>query len=269
MVNVWIFRNNSKKSSLTIDLHVSEPKGNWSVRQNDKEIGKGDIVLFWISGKNRGIYSIAEILDKPKLIEVDPTLPWVTTKSSKEKNPKEIMVDYGGLRKLEPQILESELIKIPELSNLLINLTKFPFRLRTNFPVSEAEWNILSKVIEKRTQKKSDEILNGPEYFTEGKEKEIIQTIYERNPKLREMAIKIHGTTCSACGFNFAKKYGKLGEGYIEIHHLVPQSEHKIKGESEINPETDLMPLCSNCHRMIHKSEKMLSIEELKKIVKS
>lgn len=269
MVNVWIFRNNPKKSHLTIDLHVSEPEGKWSVRQQDKEIKKGDVVLFWISGKNRGIYSIAEISDKPKSRRVDPSWPWVTAKSSKEKNPKEVMVDYGGLRKLEPLILGSDLIKIPELSNLLISLTKFPFCLGTNFPVTKTEWNILLKEIEKRTIKKSDDILNCPEYFIEGKEREIIQTIYERDPKLREKAIKIHGTTCSVCGFNFAKKYGILGEGYIEIHHLVPHSEHKIKGESEINPETDLIPLCSNCHRMIHKPEKMLSIEELKKIVKS
>ncbi|HCW8870885.1 TPA: HNH endonuclease, partial [Staphylococcus aureus] len=45
---------------------------------------------------------------------------------------------------------------------------------------------------------------------------------YERNQALRNEAIKIHGTTCKVCGFDFKAKYGDLGEGFIEIHHLKP-----------------------------------------------
>ena len=100
----------------------------------------------------------------------------------------------------------------------------------------------------------------------EGKEKTRIQTYYERNPKLRVEAIKIHGTTCKVCGFDFGKKYGQLGEGYIEIHHIVPHAS--IKGEREVDPHTDLIPVCSNCHRMIHKPrDSWLTVDELKKQV--
>jgi 5-methylcytosine-specific restriction protein A len=36
----------------------------------------------------------------------------------------------------------------------------------------------------------------------------------------------------------------------------------------EINPETDLIPVCANCHRMIHRRhDEVLSIEELKAII--
>jgi 5-methylcytosine-specific restriction protein A len=261
--SVWIFQNNPEKSGLTIDLHVSEIEGDWSVRQHDKEIKKGDVVLFWITGENRGIYSIADILDKPKLRGVNPNEPWVTAKSSKKRKPEEFMVDYGGMRELEPQILESELIKIPGLSNLSIIHKKYR---GTNFSVTKSEWDILSKEIDKRAFEKSEDMLDS-ESYNEGKARELIQTIYERDPRLRKKAIEIHGTTCVVCGFNFAKKYGTLGEGYIEIHHLIPHKEHKIKGPSDINPKTDLKPLCSNCHRMIHKPAKMLNIEELKKVI--
>jgi 5-methylcytosine-specific restriction protein A len=78
-------------------------------------------------------------------------------------------------------------------------------------------------------------------------------------------AIKIHGTTCTVCGFNFERKYGKFGEGYIEIHHLKPHAS--IRGERAVDPKSDLVPLCSNCHRMIHKPDPMLTIEELKKAI--
>jgi 5-methylcytosine-specific restriction protein A len=266
MSNVWIFQSNPKYYDLISDLdELIGIESGWPIRQQKNKIKKGDLALLWVSGENRGIYATANIISNPKMEKVDPTAPWVNPKRFKEGKTEELMVELGYMTILKSPLLESELKQIRELPPLSIMRQ----HNGTNFPVTEFEWNILSKEIEKRTLKKSDDTLNDPEYFTEGKEREIIQTIYERNPKLREMAIKIHGTTCSVCGFNFTKKYGILGEGYIEIHHLVPHSEHKIKGESEINPETDLIPLCSNCHRMIHKPAKMLSVEELKKIVKS
>jgi 5-methylcytosine-specific restriction protein A len=100
----------------------------------------------------------------------------------------------------------------------------------------------------------------------EGKERTRTQTYYERNPKLRNQAIKIHGTKCVICGFDFGKKYGPFGEGYIEIHHVIPHSS--IKGEHEIDPQKDLVPVCSNCHRMIHKPrDSWLTVDEIKKLV--
>jgi 5-methylcytosine-specific restriction enzyme A len=50
------------------------------------------------------------------------------------------------------------------------------------------------------------------------------------------------------------------------VHHVKPLST--IKEEVEINPETDLVPVCANCHRMIHRrKDDVLTIEELKSIV--
>ena len=101
---------------------------------------------------------------------------------------------------------------------------------------------------------------------TEGKEKIRIQTYYERNRKLRAQAIKIHGTKCAVCGFDFGEKYGPAGEGYIEIHHIVPHAS--IKKEHGVDPQKDLVPVCSNCHRVIHRpGDKWMSIEDLKKMI--
>ena len=50
---------------------------------------------------------------------------------------------------------------------------------------------------------------------------------------------------------NFEQVYGELGKDYIEVHHLHPVSQ----GERQVNPIEDLIPLCSNCHSMIHRLE--------------
>ncbi|MGE7662657.1 HNH endonuclease [Peribacillus sp. NPDC097197] len=90
---------------------------------------------------------------------------------------------------------------------------------------------------------------------------------YERNPKNRAKTIEIHGFNCAGCGFNFEKRYGERGKDFIEVHHIKPLST--IQEEVAINPATDLVPVCSNCHRMIHrKKDEVLTIEELKELIK-
>lgn len=87
---------------------------------------------------------------------------------------------------------------------------------------------------------------------------------YERNLKNRLAAIKIHGCKCLCCGFDFEKVYGERGAGFIEIHHNKPL--YSLEEEIVINPEIDLIPVCSNCHRMIHrKKDDVLSVEEVKR----
>ncbi len=101
----------------------------------------------------------------------------------------------------------------------------------------------------------------------EGQTRFRIQRTRERDPKLRMKAIALHGLNCKACDFNFGDVYGEWGEGFIEIHHSTPISDYSTEGE-ETNPASDLIPLCSNCHRMIHrKKDRLLSLEELKSML--
>ena len=100
----------------------------------------------------------------------------------------------------------------------------------------------------------------------EGHKKSYYTTKYERNPMLRRKAIEIHKPICYVCKFDFYEKYGELGKDYIEVHHKVPLAN--IDGVVEVNPETDLVCLCANCHRMIHRSRKeILTVEALAQIV--
>jgi 5-methylcytosine-specific restriction protein A len=53
------------------------------------------------------------------------------------------------------------------------------------------------------------------------------------------------------CKTDLGAIYGKLGEGFIEVHHLRPLGDGK--GERETDPTKDLIPVCPNCHAMIHR----------------
>ncbi|WP_332379935.1 HNH endonuclease [Lactococcus lactis] len=112
----------------------------------------------------------------------------------------------------------------------------------------------------------SDIKLDLTSVFSEGSQKKIYTTKYERNPKNRAIAIEVHGYNCAACDFNFSDVYGDLGDKFIEIHHIKPL--HSLNEAVVIDPKLDLIPLCSNCHRMIHRNKNnVLSVNELKLLI--
>lgn len=87
----------------------------------------------------------------------------------------------------------------------------------------------------------------------------------ERNQTIRKRklaAVKAAGLpiACEVCGFDFGATYGEVGEGYIEVHHVLPLH---ASGPT-ITRLTDLALLCSNCHRMIHRARPWLTPEELR-----
>lgn len=84
----------------------------------------------------------------------------------------------------------------------------------------------------------------------EGKLIQINATAYERDPKLREACLKKYGAKCAICGFEAEAVYGEAFKGLIHIHHITPLGE--IKGEHTVNPEKDLIPVCPNCHMILH-----------------
>lgn len=104
------------------------------------------------------------------------------------------------------------------------------------------------------------------EHF-EGEKKYRLSNYYERDPKLRVAAIKAHGMACIVCGFDFKEFYGEHGAGFIEVHHLTPIN--KLDTTTKVCPDTDMTVVCSNCHRMLHRSKDFtLTPLQLKAIIK-
>ncbi len=102
--------------------------------------------------------------------------------------------------------------------------------------------------------------------YTEGAAKQVTINAYERSVEARLACIRIHGCSCAVYGFNFAHRFGPLGEGYIHVHHRVPMAARSA--EYEVNPQTDLVPVCPNCHAMLHhKRDTPLEVEALRRLL--
>jgi 5-methylcytosine-specific restriction protein A len=99
----------------------------------------------------------------------------------------------------------------------------------------------------------------------EGRINRIIVNRYERNPINRELCLASNGYTCKICGFNFNSMYGNIGYNYIHVHHVIPVSQ--MGGEYVINPVIEMIPVCPNCHAMLHKIDPPYLPDELKYII--
>jgi hypothetical protein len=104
--------------------------------------------------------------------------------------------------------------------------------------------------------------------FDEGERYRREVNFFKRNPQLRRDAIAKHGCRCAVCTFDFEAHYGQLGRAYIEIHHLNPLGERAalLNGSVDQTTVDDVIPLCSNCHRMAHRERPAVSIARLREI---
>lgn len=101
--------------------------------------------------------------------------------------------------------------------------------------------------------------------YEEGNQTNILANKYERNPINRVLCLKHYGYDCQVCGINFALVYGELGKDFIHVHHTTPVS--KMGPHYIVNPVQDLVPVCPNCHAMLHRNDPPLSIQQLKQIM--
>ena len=117
--------------------------------------------------------------------------------------------------------------------------------------IEETEWN----------NEKTAPNLSGA---YEGEKSTIEVNKYERSRYNRAVCLAYYGFRCRGCGLEMQEKYGPLGEGVIHVHHHLPVSQ--MEGRYRIDPIKDLVPLCPNCHNIVHKVNPPLPIDELKKI---
>lgn len=107
------------------------------------------------------------------------------------------------------------------------------------------------------------EELSDSDVLFEGAKLQSLVNAYERNPRARNKCVEHYGAVCQVCEMSFSETYGAEFEGIIDVHHLVEIST--IGEEYQVDPIKDLMPVCPNCHRMLHKRKPALSIVEAKK----
>lgn len=138
------------------------------------------------------------------------------------------------------------------------NVEILKYLLGNNFEYSDVI-DSLHGIEENRNREK--EIFEEDIVIREGRKKLVENATYERSSRLRDYAIEHFSRNgkiyCSCCNFNFQDFYGDaIGRGYIEIHHAKPifKYEDEDLAQTIQHAMSSLRPVCSNCHRMIHRN---------------
>lgn len=85
--------------------------------------------------------------------------------------------------------------------------------------------------------------------------------------KLKKECIDYYGAICDICGFDFGYTYGEAYEQCIDVHN-----QKSVQGEEILpttHPTEDLIPICHNCHHVIHSVVPAISVDKMRKMVKA
>ncbi|MCD8102580.1 MAG: HNH endonuclease [Alistipes sp.] len=205
----------------------------WSVRSY-RQVSVGDRAFLMRLGKNtinKGIIGSGYIHTGPFLSE-----HW----SENGKMVQRVIIEFDTLSK-DPIVSLDELKSLP-----YYNWTP----QSSGQIIHENIATALEEMWLEKTTRQIERIITHPA-LKEGAVNTILSKRYERNPLARSLCLRANGYSCKICGFNFKETYGELGENYIHVHHIVPMSA--IGQEYRVSPETDLIPICANCHAMVHR----------------
>lgn len=251
----WILQGNPKR--FDIDDYLSRYSFiYWSTPTNQKEFAVGDRVFIWRAVEQSGAIAIGIVKELP-VPRSDVKMPealgddlWV----SQQDEPSEIKVGIEVEEvKLTPEegMLERETLKnhpVIGKNRIITNPVGTVFRLNSE------EEHILGSLW------KTDYAGDGNLSFSaiEGLPKLKSHYRRERSRKLislkKEQYKRTHGVLrCEICGLSFAEIYPEaLGEDFIEVHHKTPLSQIENVVRTTLD---DLLLVCANCHRMIHRTK--------------
>ncbi|MCI5145401.1 MAG: HNH endonuclease [Candidatus Electrothrix sp. AR3] len=183
------------------------------------------------------------------------------------KNTMQRHSDYKYLDGKETNPAINKILGHKAIQNSEIEKEYLSFTSKLGIKPDNRKWKFWQLNISISDYKNSPSINEG---FPEGNIVERKHMAIERNSKLiavaKETFLQEEGKLfCMICGFDFENKYGEKGQGFIEAHHTIPVSEMSPGQQTKI---ADIALVCSNCHRVLHRSRPWLSINELKDIIK-
>ncbi len=178
------------------------------------------------------------------------------------RNPNGVSMKLNNFKRLDPESKGSGLVRGGKLEEVIWN------EFSTNKSLLSEIANSIKKALCQQNIH-SWTAQEEEESFPEGKVLFRLHKYRERNSnivkELKKKAMEKNELRCSVCSFDFYKTYGELGKGFIECHHTVPISKYQFDGSK--TKMSDLILVCSNCHRMLHRKRPWLTVKELRQIL--
>jgi len=102
----------------------------------------------------------------------------------------------------------------------------------------------------------------GTQLYIEGRPRDVVQSVRERDPRARRDCLRHYGAICAACGNSMEAVYGRVAADLIHVHHIDPLADADTARQTD--PIRDLRPVCPNCHGVIHRRTPPYAIEEVR-----
>ena len=243
-----------------------------SIRFNDLPKPSGFSLIVTNSASKVSIETVFDNFAKPLITSMSDHTPddyavWASLISTAQNQGVRVLAEVNGVPLAASERLPSNTWETFHLE-VSAKVTKSLPRIETASTISLLCVSLLLALmtVEEQENLEDFEELNVSGLGeVEGRKMRVEINRYERSLKNRAACINIYGHDCQVCKINFGKKYGILGRGYIEVHHRTPVS--LMGSEYALSPEADLIPVCSNCHRMMHKEWPPIAPERLREIV--
>ncbi len=205
--------------------------------------------------------------DSPEVTELSRVLNSLNSfldheKTEKFRNPSGVYMKLMNFRRFDPSYKGVGLAHGNKDEEVVWNL----------YADKPAELASVAKHIKEFASHSLVAIPQIPEDEEEGNEGQVLSRVHRYRERDRTLVSKKKTKflsenprlICQGCGFDFEKIYGLRGKDYIECHHTKPVSELEV---GETTKLSDLVLLCSNCHRIVHRKKPWLNIEELKQLI--
>jgi len=231
----------------------------WSCRSH-KSIKPGDrAFLARVGSQSQGIFAAGYVSSKPFLSK-----HW----SGEDKNIFRVLIDFEVLLNPDKEpILTLDILNKGNLEKQKWTPQSSGISIKPELVDElEAVWFDFLTTQKVRLNPYAPADSEEKTTYTEGTPNQVTQTQYERNPFAREACIKHFGYSCAVCQFDFEIHYGEIGKNFIHVHHLTKVAT--VGKPYEVNPVKDLIPVCPNCHAMLHRQNPPLTIEVLKSLLK-
>jgi len=256
----WVIRADPATNPFESFIRAGQ-SGRWWTKKPPKTWDVGDRLFVWASSPQQEIIALAELL-KPQSPHADKNgyfyyrVKFVTG-VIKTPVPR-LLLEHN-------RVLNKSILLKHGPATSVIRLNDFEgeelYRLVASKNPSAQVWRDIS-----RDGKAGDHV---PDVDISGREGSKVlrpHLIVERNRTLvaakKNSVLAVTGKLeCEVCEFDFEQEYGSLGKGFCEVHHLKPLGDGSRAKTTKME---DLIVLCSNCHRMIHRSKRMFRVDELK-----
>lgn len=266
MARAFLFNWNPKRwtwenldENIASCLNEGSLDDHWS-SGNRKDIPKGSrVFLIRLGVKPKGIIGIATTLAEPKYSKGH----WDPARDERGIRSLGVRLRFHLLQR-EPLIdLEYLQIRAPFASVRWDNESS---GVELPLPVSDALEGLLAgkPVRIPRVGAAIDEVHQAPG-LPEGATHTVQINAYERNPVAREACLAHHGYRCGGCDLLMEDIYGDAAKYFVHVHHVVPLS--MIKRRYQVNPTKDLVPLCPNCHAVVHLFVPTLAVRQLRTLI--